>query len=270
MARISTKTPTTTTKRYVKKKTRISNDLVESFIKKNNQIGLKILFYISNCCVNLDEKVELHTIKLDTDDVCKYCNIDIRTLKANIIKMNSMSISITDEKSKSYISCIPKAKFDYNGNIEIRMFEEILKLVTNLKKRFTIIDIPNIMKLEFKHSIKFLPVLEMISNFHKMVPDGVDENGKKKKRRVELPKVKEYELDELNLMFDTKYKRYSSLAKEVLDKIQEELDRNSKLTFEYILIKDKPDLTKVGRARIVKVRIETKIRKTIQGEMSYE
>ena len=270
MAKISSKTPTNTTKRYVKKKARISNDLVESFVKNNNQIGLKILFYISNCCVNLDEKVELIPIVLDTKDVCKYCGIEDRTLKANIKKMVSMAISVTDERSESYISCIPKAKFDYNGNVEIKMFKEILNLVTNLKKRFTIIDVPNIMKLDFKHSIKFLPVLEMISDFHKMVDDGVDENGKKIKRRMELPKVKEYTLDELNLMFDTKYKRYSTLAIKVLDKIKEELDRNSKLTFEYTLVKDKPDLTKVGRARIVKVRIETKLRKTIQGEMSYE
>lgn len=213
----------------------ISNALIESFIKKGNVNAFKILFYIARSDIQIYSDVML--LKINTKDLCDYCKIDIKTLHRNVEQMTETSISITDDKSKSYITVLPHAKFNYSGTLEIKMFKEVLELIKRTKNQFTVIDALQVVKLSSKHSIRMIMLLEYIANF--------DEN---------VAKRKYYELDELNKMFGTKYKRMGQFEKEVLLKAKEELDNNSKLSFVYDIKYDKEAHT-VGRAKAVGVTI---------------
>lgn len=225
----------------------ISNSLIESFIKKGNTTAFKILFYIAKSDIQIGADVML--IKLKTKDLCDYCHIDIKTLHRNIEQMTETSISITDDKSKSYITVLPYASFEHNGNLEIKMFREVLELIKRTKNQFTVIDALNIVKLKSKHSIRMTMLLEYIANF--------DEH---------VAKRKYYELEELNLMFGTNYKRMMEFERKVLQGAKEELDSNSKLSFVYDLKYDKEENT-VGRAKAVGVTINVVDSNYYQGRL---
>lgn len=210
MAQISTRTSQPT----VKDVAQINNSLIESFVKQNNVVALKILFFIARADLRVPN-VELATLAIDTDSLCKYCNIEKKTLRRNVRQMTETSISIIDEKSESYISVIPKAKFISGTNeLEIKMFREVLELIWQVEKRFTVIDVKALMNLNSKHSVRMIQLLEMIQGF-----DGA--------------KRKHYTLEELNLMFDTSYKTFTDFERKILIPVKAELDSNSKLSFLY-------------------------------------
>lgn len=212
MATISTRkqeqTPT------VKDVAKISNALIESFVRQNNLVALKTLFYIARSDIKVPN-AELTTFEIDTTSLCNYCHIDLKTLKRNVKQMTETSISIVDEKSESYITVIPKAKFVTGTNkVEIKIFKEVLELIWQVEKRFTVIDVKALMNLGSKHSVRMIQLLEMIQGF---------DNAKRK----------HYTLAELNLMFGTKYKTLKQFEEEILKKVKEELDTTSKLSFVY-------------------------------------
>lgn len=198
----------------IKDVAKISNALIESFVKQNNVVALKTLFYIARSDVKVPN-AELTTFEIDTTSLCNYCHIDKKTLQRSIKQMTETSISIVDDKSESYITVIPKANFITGTNkVEIKMFKEVLELIWQVEKRFTVIDVPQLMNLGSKHSVRMIQLLEMIQGF---------DNAKRK----------HYDLEELNLMFGTKYKTLKQFEVEILVKVKEELDTTSKLSFVY-------------------------------------
>jgi plasmid replication initiation protein len=232
MATISKKTSS----KKVTNKAFISNQLIESFIKKGNVTAFKILFFIARTDIKVDADVML--LKIDVKTLCDYCKIDVKTLHRNVEQMTETSISITDDRAKSYITVLPWAEFDYNGTLKVKMFREVLELIKKTKNQFTVIDALQIVKLKSKHSIRMTMLLEYIANFD-----------------IDVPKRKHYTLDELNLMFGTKYSRLLDFDRKILKPVKEELDNNSKLSFVYDLKYDKETAT-VGRAKAVGVIID--------------
>ena len=231
MAKLKRKTQANKKSNLVK----IKNDLVEAFIKSNNLTALKILFFLA---YDLDFKPgHLTKITLNTKSICEYCNINEQTLKRNIKQMQETSISWKDEEAENFVSVIPRAKFCYNGVLEIEMFEDILNMIVDVKNRYTTINAEQLMLMKSKHSARMLLLLEMINGFG-----------------ANIPKLKKYELEELNLLFGTHYKRVGQFEAEVLKKAKEDLDKNSKLSFIYDINYDKEYAT-VGRAKAVSVTI---------------
>ena len=215
---------------------KIDNQLIEAFVKKGNLPALKILFYIASSDIEITG--DYMKFNLDTKDVCDRCNIDIKTLKRNVRQMTETSISITDEKSESYINVLPFVKFRYDGKVTLEMRKEILELIKATKNQFTIINASKIMKLGSKHSVRMLMLLEYIKGF--------DEH---------VAKRKHYDLEELNLMFGTKYSKIAEFERKILVPVKEELDATSKLSFVYAVHKDKQTAT-VGRAKALGVIID--------------
>lgn len=212
MAQISTRKEAQVPK--IRDIAKISNTLIEAFVKQNNLVALKTLFYIARADIKVPN-AELATIDIDTDSLCNYCHIDLKALKRNIKQMTETSISIVDEKSESYITVIPKAKFITGTNkLEIKIFKEILELVWQVEKRFTVIDVKSLMNLNSKHSVRMIQLLEMIQGF----------SGAKRKH---------YTLEELNLMFGTNYSKFAEFERKILILVKAELDSNSKLSFLY-------------------------------------
>ena len=227
---------------------KISNSLIESFVKQNNIVALKTLFYISRSNVAVPS-AKMATLSLDTSHLCDYCGIDIKTLKRNIKQMTETSINIVDDVSESYVTVIPKARFIKGTNkLEVDIYKEILELVWQVERRFTVIDVKSLMSLSSKHSVRMIQLLEMINGFSDTAA----------KRKI-------YSLSDLNLMFGTNYKRIKQFEAEILLPIKSELDINSKLSFVYqIVFIDNPK----GRGRPVadKVQIDL-IRNTPQGSL---
>ena len=260
MATLSRKQEKPVTNNLVK----IKNQLVEAFVKKSNLTALKILFYLAKDC-SMTPEAESTKITLNTKQLCEYCNIDEKTLKRNVKQMTETSMSFTDEFGESFMSVIPKAKFNYSGKLEILIFREVLGMVIDVKNKYTTIDAEQIMKLSSKHSVRMLMLLEMIANFHRLEEDP---NDSEKKIRIELPKRKIYELEELNLLFGTSYKRLGQFETEILKTVKEELDNTSKLSFLYDIEYDKKPETK-GRPKAVRVIIDILERKYVQSKMTY-
>lgn len=246
MAQISSKTKTA--KAIKSDLAKVSNSLVEAFVKKNNLAALKLIFFLARSEIRLPMENGLTAITLNTKDLTEYCKIDIKTLKRNIKQMTETSVSITDDKSESYITVIPYAKFNYNGKMEIRIFKEVMQLISEVKNRFTIIDVKEVMKLTSKHSVRMITILEMIEGFDK-----------------HIPKRKYYTLEELNLLFGTDYLRLIELERKILEPVKKELDATSKLSFLYEIRYDKESAT-VGRAKAVGVTIDL-IQNTPQGKL---
>ncbi|NCB82688.1 MAG: RepB family plasmid replication initiator protein [Bacilli bacterium] len=233
MARISTKTPKVKERQELCK---IDNQLIEAFVKKGNLPAFKILFFIASS--NIEITGDIMKFNLDTKSICERCNIDLKTLKRNVKQMTETSISIIDEQSESYMTVIPKAKFNYSGKLEITMLKEVLQLVKATQNQFTIINASKVMKLGSKHSVRMLMLLEYIKGF--------DEH---------VAKRKHYDLEEMNLMFGTNYKKITDLERFILVPVKEELDATSRLSFVYEVHKDKPTAT-VGRAKALGVIID--------------
>lgn len=233
MARISTREPQ---KKEPQQLCKIDNQLIEAFVKKGNLPALKILFYIASS--NIEITSDYMKFTLNTKDVCERCNIDLKTLKRNVKQMTETSISITDERSESYINVLPYVKFGYDGKATFEMRRDILELIKATKNQFTIINASKVMKLTSKHSVRMLMLLEYIKGF--------DEH---------VAKRKHYNLEEMNLMFGTNYKKMTDLERFILIPVKEELDATSKLSFVYEIHKDKATAT-VGRARAVGVVID--------------
>jgi len=211
MARISTKKA-----EAPQHKAHISNELVEAFVRKNNLVATKILFYLAKANISLPSD-KIITISLSVDHLCDYCKIDQKTLRRNIKQLTETSISIKDEKLDSFVTVIPKASFVIGTDkLELTLFKEVLELIWQVERQFTVIDVRALMTLTSKHSVRMLQFLEMLKGYD-------DHVGKRK----------HFTLDELNLHFGTKYSRIAEFERKILAPAKEELDSVHRLSYTY-------------------------------------
>jgi len=216
---------------------KIKNDLIEGFVKSNNIVALKILFFLAYDNTKISHLVR---VKLKTKEICDYCNINEQTLKRNIKQMQKTTISWTDESAENYVCLIPKARFAFDGVLEIEMFGEILEMILDVKSKYTMINTEQLMLLKSKHSVRMLLLLEMISGFDK-----------------DVPKLKKYTLDELNLLFGTNYKRLGQFEQEILKKSESDLNKFSTKSYTYEIMYDKKPFEK-GRPKAIGIIIYLK------------
>ncbi len=233
-----------------KKNLKISNSFVNSLITKNNYLTLKILFYMV-----LNGKVEkeknLNKITLDLIELKKVLNLDFKNLRQNIKNIQKTLITIRENKNIIDISLIPKVQYNYEKQfIEIFIFDEILKELKDLKNKFTIIDLTNLINLKNKHSIRLLTILENIESYN------------------DVSKVRYFEKKELNEIFDTNYKGIKEIERSIIIPIQQELNQFSKLTFLYDLIYD-IDVLNAGRKPLKGIKIYLKDNKTRQLKLDF-
>ena len=218
---------------------KISNALVEALVQKNNLGALKVIFYIAKSDIKRQDS-ELVKLIIDINHLCADCNIDVKTLKRNITKMQETSITFVEENVfEEHIAILPYFKFSYGGKIEIKIFSKILNLIREVKNRFTIIDVKNLMNLKSKHSVRMILLLEMISGFSENVA-----------------KRKHYSLAELNGMFGTNYPRLKEFERKILMPVQKELNEKSKLSFIYEVEFDKEDISSRGRPKAVGIVLD--------------
>jgi len=225
----------------------ISNPFLEAFTRNNDLVSFKVLLYIAKA--KIDETVAIdkledkqtYKVPLNLLNISKYLNLDIRTIRNAVSKLNSTSINyrrIVDGKDKeTFINLLPAGEINYTDDtLDVWVFGELLKQIYATTK-YSYVQTKNFIELTSKHSIRMLLLLERINNF--------SDNAAKRKR---------YELEELNKLFGTKYTSYYNFEKYVLKPAKEDLDTHSNISFIYIKNKDK--IKTRGRARVVGITID--------------
>jgi len=227
---------------------KISNNFIQSEIFNLNKNALKTVFYLASILEKFDYSKELNTLEIDLQKMFKYTEMTVTDVKNNLRAMQDTSITFTDENEdiEEFIVLIPRIKFHYGKNrVEIDLYSKIAKLILNVKDSYTFLNTKSLMSLENKHSLRLLPILNMISGF----------TGAKRKR---------YELEDLNAIFGTKYKNLTDISRYILFPVKAELDALSKLTFIYEI--DYMTLGK-GRPKATSITIDVIEQKNPQGKL---
>lgn len=247
-------------KEAIKDLVKISNSLVEGFVSKSNAVALKMLFYIAK--QQHKQSGEITKFTLSADDFAKYCHLDHKTIRRNITAMQNTSLTFVEYKENGkpklerHIVLIPQAMYDYTTKtIEIDMYKKILDLIVEVEERFTTIDVKNVMELESKYSVRMVMILEQVFGF-KGNPEHWD-----------VKQQKTFSLDELNGMFDTKYKRFADFERKVLEPIKAEMDDKSEISFTYIINKGYNSPLDRGRPKALDCTIKLKQNKLRQRRL---
>lgn len=238
----------------------VSNSLVESFVSKSNAVALKMLFYIAK--QRRKESGEITTFMLSADDFATVCNLDHKTIRRNITAMRSTSITFVERDDKGRVTVeegivlVPRSKYDYTEKIiEIDMYKKILDLIVEVEERFTTIDVKNVMELESKYSVRMTMILEQIFGFEGSV------------EHWDVKQQKTFDLDELNGMFDTSYKRFADFERNVLEPTKAEMDDKSEISFEYRINKGYNSPLDRGRPKALDCTIKLKQNKNRQRRL---
>ena len=213
----------------------ISNFLINSYIINNNLVAFKILFYIANLKIenienaNFSEEI-IKFNRLKIKEILEKTNITRKTLMHNLLNLQKTSIKFVniEENKVSFVSVIPKIEIINESELNIQIYSEVLKLIQNVKKYFTPINLEELLKIKNKNAIKLYLLLQYIKNFDK-----------------EVAKRKHYALEELNIFFGTNYKSFTHFDKNVLQPALAEL---KKFNLNPIITK-KQNYNKGGRGR---------------------
>ena len=213
---------------------KISNTFIENAISKSNLSALKTLYYLSTVLSTVDlqtmEDNKIVDIKIDKRDMLKFTGLTANTIIKTTKQMQQTAITFRDEKNGTIegMSLLPRYFFVPNKNIvELDLYVRIAKMIVDVKKNYTNINIKELMNIKNKHSLRLLALLCRMSEYSS-----------------DVAKRKRMTLDELNLFFGTNYKTWNVLERKIIKPVQQELDNNSRLTFTY-----KPNYEILGRGR---------------------
>ena len=252
--------------------------------------------------MNLKDKDDESLIDLEIDlkEFIAYSMLDERIVKRSVKAMQETSISfITTEelngkkkvKEELHISLLPMYKIIYGkSKIQLKLFVKIAKLFVDVESNWTYLNTKQFMKLDSKHSIRMLGLLNKIDGYDckikkenieaqiqknlEPIQSGLitDEKQKqaiyKKNRELktkDIAKVKEMDLDDLNGFFGTSYTRWAELERKVLKPAQEELESKSPLYFWYDV---NYESVGVGRPKFSTVRIYPKLQSGVQTRLA--
>ena len=202
---------------------KISNSFIENAISNSNINALKTIYYLSTILQNEDledkDPKSLMTIKVDKREMLKFTDSSVSGIVKTIDQLQKTNITFLDEENELHegMSLLPYYGFLANKNtVEIKLFVRIASLIIDVKRKYTNINVKDLMKLKSPHTLRFVALLNRVSQYDK-----------------DVPKRKLLTLDELNLFFGTNYKKWNSIEAKILKPIQDELNNISDLTFAY-------------------------------------
>lgn len=233
---------------------KVSNTFIENAIAKNNLSALKTLYYLSTVLSNVDlqsmKDNRIVGIKIDKREMLKFTGLSADTIIKTTKQMQQTSITFIDEKDGTIegMSLLPRYLFVPNKNIiELDLYVKIAKMIVDVKKNYTNLNVKDLMQIKNKHSLRLLALLCRMSQYDK-----------------DIPKRKHMTLSELNSFFGTNYKRWSIFERKILSPIKEELDNNSKISFIY-----ESNYERLGRGRpaFKDVTIDLIQKNIVQGKL---
>jgi len=229
---------------------KVSNTFIDSTLHKSNLPALKTIYYLATILDKFDHTQELDTLTIDLREMLKYTELTAKDIRNNLRSMQETSISFVDEKQQieTFITLIPFIEFQWGKNrIIVKLFSKIARLIIDAVGQYSFIDTKQLMRLQNKHSLRLLPVLFKLSQYSPNVAKRVS-----------------YELEDLNDLFGTKYKRLVEIDRKILAPVQEELDAESKFSFVYEI--DYVNLGQ-GRPKANKITIDLVEQKNPQGKL---
>jgi len=203
-------------KNIVKPIQKISDTFIENVIHDSNITALKTIWYLSSILEDFDFSKEIGTVTIDLRQMLKYTNLNAQDIRANFKAMQKTSITFINEEEEweEYITLIPRVEFVWGKSIiHIDIYSKIAKLIIDVRKKYTFINTHELMKLKKKHSLRLLPILHFIK----------ESNNNKKN----------YQLDELNELFGTNYKKLTDIERYILSPAKEEIKQLKLLSFEH-------------------------------------
>jgi len=218
----------------------ISNDFIYGLIQKNNKNTLKLLFHTLKNGETLNSSEKNVYLSLPLKDLYTTYNNSLANLRQDYKKIQRTLITLTNtNKNIKDTQLIKEIEYDLHNQ---RIILEISKVIYQEFKfleegRFSTININNLILLNNKHSIRFIPILEHLNGYSK-----------------DIAKIKVFTLRDLNNLFGTEYTTYKSFINGILKPIQKELSLYSNLTFIYNLNYDILKATK-GRKPITSIKI---------------
>jgi len=206
--------------------TKIANTFVENAITYSNVNALKTIYYLSTVLETVDmenmKDEKIIGIRIDKREMLKYTEMSAPTLLKTTKEMQKTSITFVDEEENTIegMSLLPRYRFVPNKNIvELDLYVRIAKMIIDVKRNYTMMNIKEIMKLKRSHSVRMLALLNKISTYK------VDD--------WEIPKRKRMTLDELNAFFGVNYKKWNMFEVSILKPVKDELDAHSTRSFIY-------------------------------------
>jgi len=207
---------------------KIANTFIENAIADSNVNALKTIYYLSTILekVDMEQKQDskIIGIKIDKREMLKYTEMSAPTLQKTTKEMQKTSITFLDESEGIVegMSLLPRYKFVPNKNIiELDLYVRIAKMIIEVKRNYTMMNIKELMKLRKSHSVRILALLNRISTY------------KTNDDAWEIPKRKRMTLDELNSFFGVNYKTWNKIEEKILHPVKEELDAHSTRSFIY-------------------------------------
>ncbi len=205
---------------------KVSNTFIENAINNNNLSALKTLYYLSTVLSSSDissmHNNKIIGIKIDKKEMLKFTELSVDTIVKTTKQMQETSITFVDfdidgDQIIEGMSLLPRYRFVPNKNIvELDLYVRIAKMIVDVQKNYTNINVKDLMLIKNKHSLRLLALLCRMSQY--------DEN---------VPKRKRFTLENLNEFFGTNYKTWSLIELKIIKPIKEELDKNSKFSFVY-------------------------------------
>jgi len=218
---------------------KINNSFIENVIHDSNVTALKTVWYLSSILEEVDITKDMVTVTIDLRKMLNYTNLNAQDIRQNFKNMQKTSITFINEEEEweEYITLIPRVEFEWGKNIiHIDIYSKIVTLIIDVRKRYTILNTSELMKLKKKHSLRLLPILNMLKNN--------DEETKGKKL---------YRLDELNELFGTNYKNLTDIERNILLPAKEELESHKLQSFKHEINFD--NLGK-GRPKAMSITLE--------------
>lgn len=276
---------------------KISNDFLLNTIEKNNPSTLKTLFYIATILRDMElqkyKDDELIDIEINKKDLEEYTMISDTTLRRNIKQMQQTSITFFDEENKiqTGVSLIPRYEILFGKNIiKLKIFANICRMIIDVEKNYTFMNVKNVMSLDSKHSIRMLGLLNNLDTYSitatdKKVLEEIQKNldlirnpdykdfveqedlvrKTEELKRKPLPKTIKMTLNDINSFFGTRYTRWSEVERKIFKVAQEELERKSPLYFSY-----SPNFDNNGKGRpsFSDVKIFVHLQKGVQSRLA--
>jgi plasmid replication initiation protein len=199
----------------------------------NNQRGIvKHHNYISESIIDL-ELIELNIfvaiiykikgfkeITFDSKEIKKYSGSKERGYKRfdeTIQRLQKRAIKLKTEKG--YKTIMPFPTLDFNleeKKITVKINEDILPLLSDLKKQFTLYSIDEFVALESKYSKRMFQMLKQYESIGKRT----------------------FTVDFLKNILVADYKRFYDLEKNVLKKVKDDINQKTSLKVDYVKNKE--------------------------------
>lgn len=276
---------------------KISNDFLLNTIEKNNTSTLKTMFFLATILREMglekytdDDLVQIEINKKEFQD---YTMISDNTLRRNIKQMQQTSITFIDSENntQSGVSLLPKYEILFGKNIiKLKIFGNIAKMIIDVEKNYTFMNVKNVMKLDSKHSIRMLGLLNNLDSYSilpndKKTLDQIRDNLElinnpdyakyveqedlvrktEELKRKPLPKAINMSLMDINSFFGTNYKNWTDAERKIFKVAEEELERKSPLYFSF-----SPNFESNGKGRpsFKDVKIFVHLQKGVQSRLS--